>query len=127
MASMASTRARCPNAAGASVTTRTGSLATLLNSGNGITAAAYHTMAMRRLKATANLPDPASNVQEGIIAKMGARGPFAVAPVWGGGPRIIRDEVTKAAEGQIRLTVLAFYNFRVLYPDAYQRTSLKLA
>ena len=65
--------------------------------------------------------------QEGIIAKLGSRGPFAVSPVWGGGPRIIRDEVTKAAEGQIRLTVLAFYNFRVLYTDAYERTSLKLA
>ncbi len=102
-------------------------LATLVNAGSGETSAAYHARVMRRFKSTANLPAVSNTVQQGIIAKRGARITAAIAPVWGGGPRIIRDEVTKAAEGQIRLTVLAFYNFRVLYADAYQRTSLKLS
>ena len=102
-------------------------LATLINTGSGQTSIQYHMAAMRRIMGSANVPAPASDVQEGIISRMGRMGVNAVCPVWGGGLRIIRDEVTQASTGRIRLTVLAFYDFRVLRPEAFQRTSLKLA
>ena len=57
------------------------------------------TQVLRRLRSSANIPAVASNVQEGIVAKMGQGMSHATAPVWGGGPRIIRDEVTKANTG----------------------------
>ena len=101
-------------------------LAALLNTGSGETFVEHATHVLRRLRSSANIPAVASNVQEGIIAKMGQGMSHATAPVWGGGPRIIRDEVTKANTGQVRFTVLAFYNFRVLRPTAFQRTSLKV-
>ena len=42
----------------------------------------------------------------------------AVAPVWQG-VRAIRDEVTNAANGQIRLTLIALYGFKVIRADQY--------
>ena len=50
----------------------------------------------------------------------------AVAPVWEG-LRLIRDEVTQAAAGQIQVTAVALYNFKVLRPEGFVRTKIKVA
>ena len=102
-------------------------LAAIVNAGSGETFIEHATKLLRRIRASANIPAPAADAQFGIIAKMGASGPHAVMPIWGGGARVIRDEITKAAEGQVRLTILAFHSFKVLRADAFERTSLKIA
>ena len=75
---------------------------------------------------SANIPAPTSNVQSGILAKMGSGAMTAVCPVWEG-LRLIRDESTAAAEGEVNVTALALHNFRIIRPDAYVRTKLKVA
>ena len=76
--------------------------------------------------ASANIPAPASNVQSGILAKMGSGAMTAVCPVWSG-LRLLRDESTAAAEGEINVTAVALHNFRILRPAAFVRTKLKLS
>ena len=100
---------------------------TLINTGSGQTLVEHLTSMLGTLRGTSNVPAPASNVQEGVLYRAGRRGTDAVCPVWGGGPRVIRDEVTQANTGRIRLTILAFHSFKLLRAKAYQRTSLKLA
>ena len=39
----------------------------------------------------------------------------------------IRDEVTNAAKGQVQVTALGLYNFKVLRSAAYVRTKLKVS
>ena len=101
-------------------------LATLIQTGSGMTALAYAMSGFNRVQASANVPAPASDVQQGIICRRSGR-QNAVVPVWGAGPRIIRDEITGAAEGEIRITILYFVALGILRSGAFQRTSLKLA
>ena len=76
--------------------------------------------------ASANIPAAAGDVQSGILAKMGGDMAMnAVCPVWEG-LRLIRDEVTNAAEGLINVTAVALHNFAVLRPAGFVRTKLKL-
>ena len=54
-------------------------------------------------------------VQEAIICKTGpGMTDNAVGKVWGGGVRIIRDEVTEAGKGRVKITARALYDFAVL-------------
>ena len=82
---------------------------------------------LRDFMASANIPAASSNVQSGILAKLGAEsGMSAVCAVWEG-LKLIRDEVTNADKGQIQVTAVALHNFKVLRPSAFVRTKLKLA
>ena len=82
---------------------------------------------LRDFMASANIPAAAGDVQSGILAKMGGDMAMnAVCPVWEG-LRLIRDEVTNAAEGLINVTAVALHNFAVLRPAGFVRTKLKLA
>ena len=65
--------------------------------------------------ASANIPAAASDIQQGILAKLGAQDGFynAVCPVWEG-LRLIRDEVTQAASGLVQVTAVALHNFKVV-------------
>ena len=77
--------------------------------------------------ASANIPAVAGNNQEGILAKLGGDGAMnAVAPVWEG-VALIRDEITQAAKGIISVTARGFFNFKVLRPDGFVRTKLKVS
>ena len=68
---------------------------------------------LRDFMASANIPAAASNVQQGILAKLGAADAInAIAPIWEG-MRLIRDEVTNAAKGQIQVTAIALHNFAI--------------
>ena len=82
---------------------------------------------LRDFMASANVPDASSDVQQGILAKMGAESAMsAVCPVWEG-LRLIEDRVTNSDKGQVQVTANAFHNFKVLRPSAFVRTKLKLA
>ena len=76
--------------------------------------------------ASANIPAPASNIQQGILAKQGSGAMTAVCPVWEG-LRLIRDEVTATATARINVTAVAFHNFRIIRPSAFVRTKVKVA
>lgn len=76
--------------------------------------------------ASAHIPAPASNIQQGILSKNGGPAQTAVAPIWQG-MRLIRDEVSAATTGQIAVTAVMLMDFRILRHDAYVRTKLKLA
>ena len=82
---------------------------------------------LRDFMASANIPAAASNVQQGILAKLGAPDAVnAVCPIWEG-LRLIRDEVTNAASGQVQITAIALHNFRILRADGFARTKVKIA
>ena len=102
-------------------------LASLIQTNGDVSAVERARRVLRDLMASANIPAAASDVQQGIIAKLGAPGAMnAVCPIWEG-LKLIRDEVTNAAKGQILVTAVALHNFKVLRAAGFQRTSLKLA
>lgn len=49
----------------------------------------------------------------------------AVCPVWNG-VRLIRDEITGANKGEIRLTAIALYGFRIIRKDQYAAITFKV-
>ena len=77
--------------------------------------------------ASANIPAASGNIQSGILAKLGAADAMnAVCPIWEG-VKLIRDEVTNAAKGQIQVTAVALHNFKILRTAGFVRTKVKLA
>ena len=81
-----------------------------------------------KFMASANIPDAANDIQDGIIAKTGAQGMSAVSPVWGG-LTLIRDEVSKdlRKKGWISITAVMLVGFDILRADGFQRVRYKLA
>ena len=104
-------------------------LATLLNVGSGMTAVQHGSQMLGMLRASANLPAPASNRSTGIMAKRGQGDMMnSYIPMWvSRGVRLIRDEVTKAAEGEVRLTASSLYNHALVRPDGFTRTTWQTA
>ena len=103
-------------------------LASLIQANDSTSATERLRRLLRDFMASANIPAAASNIQQGILAKLGAMDGYynAVCPVWEG-LRFIRDELTAAADGRIAVTAVALYNFKVLRPAGFVRTALKLA
>ena len=82
---------------------------------------------LRDFMASANVPAASGSVQQGILAKLGAADAInAVCPIWEG-LRLIRDEISNAAKGQIVVTAVALHNFAILRADGFVRTKVKLA
>ena len=103
-------------------------LAALIQANDSTSATERLRRLLRDFMASANIPAATNtNIQQGILAKLGAMDAYnAVCPIWEG-MRLIRDEVTDAAEGWINVTAVALHNFKVLRPDGFARTKLKLA
>ena len=103
-------------------------LAELIQSNDSTSATERLRRILRDFMASANIPAAASDIQQGILAKLGAQDGFynAVCPVWEG-LRLIRDEVTQAASGLVQVTAVALHNFKIVRPDGFVRTKLKLA
>ena len=102
-------------------------LASLIQANDSTSATERLRRILRDFMASANVPAAASNIQSGILAKMGAAdGMNAVCPVWEG-LRLIRDEVTNADKGQVQVTAVALHNFKVLRPAGFVRTKVKIA
>ena len=102
-------------------------LAALIQSNDSTSATERLRRLLKDFMASANIPAAASDIQQGIIAKLGMMDSInAVCPIWEG-LKLIRDEVTNAAKGQIQVTAVALHNFAVLRADGFVRTKLKLA
>ena len=102
-------------------------MAALIQANDSTSATERLRRVLRDFMASANIPAAASNIQSGILAKLGAAGAVnAVCPIWEG-LRLIRDEVTNAASGQIQITAIALHNFRILRADGFARTKVKIA
>ena len=105
-----------------------GKLAALIQANDSTSATERLRRLLKDFMASANVPAAASSVQQGILAKLGAMDSAlnAVCPIWEG-MKLIRDEVTNAAKGQIQVTAVALHNFAVLRADGFVRTKVKLA
>ena len=64
------------------------------------------------VRVSAHVPAVASNRQNAIM-RVGMNGQAAVAPIWDG-IQLIPDEITKAANGQIVVTAIMLYAFKIL-------------
>ena len=62
---------------------------------------------------SSRIPAPASDIQLGIIAKTSYPGRNAAAPIWRG-LELIRDPYTDAAMGQVAITALMLWNFKIV-------------
>ena len=76
------------------------------------------------IRVSANLPALASNIGTALISKTAL--PGSVAPVWEG-LSLIRDPYTGAASGQVSLTAVSLWNFRVIRSAAYSLAKFKVA
>ena len=86
--------------------------------------ATYLKMNLGGLMCSANIP--AGGVEEAILCKTGpGMTDNAVGKVWGGGVRIIRDEVTEAGKGRVKITARALYDFAVLRTAGFLGLSFK--
>ena len=103
-------------------------LAALIQANDSTSATERLRRILRDFMASANIPAAAANVQQGILAKLGAQDGFynAVCPVWEG-LRLIRDEVTQAASGLVQVTAVALHNFKIVRGGGFIRTKVKLA
>ena len=103
-----------------------GHMVATLQSGSGRSAWADVMALAGGLRVSGNLPgmDSTSKVQSGIARRGNVRA--AVCPLWEG-VRLIRDEITAAASGQVHVTALALYSFGFIRTDEYRIVSFKLA
>ena len=62
---------------------------------------------------SSRIPAPSSDIQTGIVARTSYPGRNAVMPIWRQGAFLV-DPYSRAAQGQVRLTVTAFFNFKIL-------------
>ena len=62
---------------------------------------------------SSRIPAPASEIQTNLLALTSYPGRNAVAPIWKG-LEFIRDPYSKAAEGEVAMTVVQLWNFKVL-------------
>ncbi len=77
------------------------------------------------VKVSSHVPAPASNVEQAVVAR-GMQHRHAVCPIWNG-VTIIPDRVTKADQGQVKISAIMLYNFKVVRADGFQRKAFKLA
>ena len=76
-------------------------------------------------RASANLPATAAHISKAIAFATGGAG-SAVAPMWGGGLQLIRDQLSASATGEVSITAIALWSFKVLRiaPYSYQKLYL---
>ena len=71
-----------------------------------------------------HVPDIASKRQNAVM-RIGSHGQSAVAPVWDG-IQLIPDEITLANKGQIQVTAVMLYAFKVLRTDDYYKQMVQI-
>ena len=104
-------------------------LGSLVNSGSGETATSTYMRMAQRLMASANVTAPTNaNVQQGIVAKLGAMGANSVCPVWSG-IQLLVDEVSSDLRkaGQISLTYIMLVDFKILRKAGFSRVTFQVA
>ncbi|MCY4453726.1 MAG: phage major capsid protein [Immundisolibacterales bacterium] len=99
----------------------------LINTGSGEVAAMTYSRMLSGFMASANIPAPQTNDQEGILARRGA-GTNALCPMWGGVTLIV-DEVsaTNRKQGWISITAVLLSDFKITRADGFSRVAFQLA
>ena len=73
---------------------------------------------------SANLPATAD--KNDVVLACRGMAPAAQAPVWEG-IRLIRDEITGAAKGQVRITAIALWSFKITRKAQFAAVKVKIA
>ena len=98
-----------------------------LATGQGQTEEDANAMLMRILggyRVSAHIPAATSDVQAAVVALGSHRA--AVCPIWQG-VRLIRDELTRANEGEVVLTAVMLQGFAMIRQAAMKRVEFKIA
>ena len=77
------------------------------------------------VRVSAHVPGQASHKQNAVM-RVGMNGQAAVAPIWDG-IQLIPDNITKAANGQIVITAIMLYAFKVLRTDDFYKQQIQTA
>ena len=103
-------------------------LATVFETGSGESGTMMYRRLSKKTMASANIPDAAGNIQDGILARVGAMGMNAVAPVWSG-VALLKDEISQTLrkQGQISVTAIMMADFKILRAGGFQRVRYQLA
>lgn len=91
--------------------------------GTDVSAAAYLQRESGGFRASGHIAAKASKGQNAIIHKGVQRA--AVAPIWEG-LTLIRDDITQARKGQIAVTAVMLYSFKVIRTAQYSAPKLRL-
>lgn len=75
---------------------------------------------------SSRIPALASNIQLGLIAKTSYPGRNAIAPIWRA-LELIRDPYTRASQGEVALTALMLWNFKVLRETGWALVKVRTA
>ena len=78
------------------------------------------------VRASANMPAVSSNTQVGLLSRSQTSG-RAVLPIWGPGPRLIRDEFSLAASGQVALSLITLAAFKIVDEGPWMQFSIRTA
>ncbi len=100
--------------------------ASVLDSTGSPTASDYLISRSGGFRASDNLPAPDASVQAALLHKAGAGGGNAVMPIWEG-VQVIRDVFSASETGEVILSAIALYSFRVLRADAYAQLAFRVA
>ena len=92
-------------------------LSTVFGTNGEMSAADHLSEKSAGIRASSILP-VASNIQDGIAFRSGRGQGSAILPLWSS-VEIIVDRTSKSASGQTSLTVVLYFNFKVLREDAY--------
>ena len=91
----------------------------IYQTGSGVSAV----LAMGNPRVSPHIPDAASNIQHGIASRSMGR---CVAPLWPA-VSLIRDNVSLANKGQVKLISILLWSFKLLDTAGYAQLSFKLA
>ena len=75
---------------------------------------------------SSRIPAPGSNIQTGIIAKTSYPGRNAVAPIWRA-LELIRDLYSGAAKGEVALTAIMLWSFKIVRETGWALFKVKTA
>ena len=78
------------------------------------------------LSVSSRIPAAASNIQTNVTALTSYPGRNAVAPIWRG-LELIRDPYSNAGKGEVRLTAIAFWSFKILREQGWNLWKVKTA
>ena len=78
------------------------------------------------VRISANIPDPASDVQAVLVAKMGMQRRNMVSALWEN-VDIIFDEITAVSTGEVILTAVMLYAMKIVDMGGYEYRAIKVA
>ena len=99
---------------------------TLTNTQRDMTAQEYMEFRTGGISVSNRVPAPSSDIQTNILALTSYPGMNAVAPIWSS-LELIRDPYTNAAEGQIALTAIMLWNFKIVRETGFGLFKTKVA